>query len=422
MLQAARTNLITPEPSEDLINNEPWSIEFYADGLMDEIFADVDEILDGNGNVSGDTFQDESRKPRSIEQTSSGDWFQDRNESTPPVGSQYAHLQTINVPPIALTNNFNTTPETIPPVERVGTVVIRQQGAIIKRRNNRLNLTKLLITGTTIGVAIAGTLYILQSGLGSRLTAPLTEPDIYLAQREAQLSPQAELIEYMRGALTILEQQSKTNNPTSANSPVANQGVSRSSSVVVGNNQSIGDLPPPVAANNTQPIPSSSTNVVERIYIPVYQAPSPMRYAPPPQIATNRQTSPLNTSNNNLNATQPANGNQVSAVPSAPMTVPPPPLPVPAVIAPTRPATPSPDSQQQASLPVPVTSPTHTLAGLLELGDKSAALFENEGVTRRVHIGESVGATGWTLVDIANGEAIVRRNGEVRSIFAGQKL
>jgi hypothetical protein len=74
-------------------------------------------------------------------------------------------------------------------------------------------------------------------------------------------------------------------------------------------------------------------------------------------------------------------------------------------------------------LPSPVpNTPSYTLEGLLELGEKSAALFEFEGVTRRIHMGESIGNTGWILVDVANGEAIIRRNGEVRSIFAGQKL
>lgn len=41
-------------------------------------------------------------------------------------------------------------------------------------------------------------------------------------------------------------------------------------------------LPPVLTANNTSPAPTStSTNVVERIYIPVYKAPLPMRYVPP---------------------------------------------------------------------------------------------------------------------------------------------
>ncbi len=65
---------------------------------------------------------------------------------------------------------------------------------------------------------------------------------------------------------------------------------------------------------------------------------------------------------------------------------------------------------------------THTLVGVLELGDRSAALFEINGVARRVYVGESVGASGWMLVEIAEGEATMRRNGEIRSVFVGEQF
>ncbi|AHJ29127.1 hypothetical protein PN465_08645 [Nodularia spumigena CS-584] len=417
MLQAARTHLIIPELSEDLITNEPWSIDFYADGLMDELFADIDEILNVSENLPDHTLKYGSRTPRSIEQTAARDWFDNSGEATTPVGSEYDHLQTINVPQVVLGNSLTRTGKTISisKNEQVGTVVVNKSGAITKHQKTRLNLRKLLIAGA----AIAGTIYIVQSGLLTLLTSRLTEPDIYLPQTQTQLSPpvdaQADLVNYMLGALAMIEKQEKTSNGKSADSKLANGGVSNSSPVA-------GDLTAPLAANNTQPIPSRSTNVVERIYIPVYQAPSPMRYAPPPtpvatatqpQVATNSPTSQPESVQTPAKPVRPEI--KPVTVQSAPITVKPPSVPV-------RPPSPPTDTPQQAYLQTPATSATHTLAGLMELGDKSAALFEFEGVTRRVHMGESIGATGWTLVDVANGEAIVRRNGEVRSIFAGQKL
>jgi Tfp pilus assembly protein PilP len=60
--------------------------------------------------------------------------------------------------------------------------------------------------------------------------------------------------------------------------------------------------------------------------------------------------------------------------------------------------------------------------GLLELGNRSAALFEINGITQRINIGETIGTSGWTLVSVANQEAVVRRNGEVRSVYVGQKF
>ncbi|MDB9339269.1 MULTISPECIES: hypothetical protein [Cyanophyceae] len=418
MLQAARTHLIIPELSEDLITNEPWSIDFYADGLMDELFADIDEILNVSENLPDHTLKYGSRTPRSIEQTAARDWFDNSGEATTPVGSEYDHLQTINVPQVVLGNSLTRTGKTvsISKNEQVGTVVVNKSGAITKHQKTRLNLRKLLIAGA----AIAGTIYIVQSGLLTLLTSRLTEPDIYLPQTQTQLSPpvdaQADLVNYMLGALAMIEKQEKTSNGKSADSKLANGGVSNASPVA-------GDLTAPLAANNTQPIASRSTNVVERIYIPVYQAPSPMRYAPPPtpaatatqpQVATNSQTSQPESVKTPAKPVRPEI--KPVTVQSAPITVKQPSVPV-------RPAAPPTDTPQQAYLQTPpATTATHTLAGLMELGDKSAALFEFEGVTRRVHMGESIGATGWTLVDVANGEAIVRRNGEVRSIFAGQKL
>jgi Tfp pilus assembly protein PilP len=65
---------------------------------------------------------------------------------------------------------------------------------------------------------------------------------------------------------------------------------------------------------------------------------------------------------------------------------------------------------------------THTLLGVLELGERSAALFEIQGVPQRVYIGERIGDSGWSLVSVANEEAVVRRNGEVRTLYIGQNF
>jgi Tfp pilus assembly protein PilP len=96
----------------------------------------------------------------------------------------------------------------------------------------------------------------------------------------------------------------------------------------------------------------------------------------------------------------------------------------------TEPA-PAPSAQQSAPAPAPEQSapavssaPTsaHTLVGILELGDRSAALFEVDGVARRIYVGESIGASGWTLAEIKNQEAVIRKGGDVRSVFVGQKF
>jgi hypothetical protein len=437
MLQAARTQLITPEPSEDLLTNEPWSIEFYADGLMDELFADIDEILDVSGNLPSQTLRHGSRTPRIIEATS-GDWFSSSSQSATAVASDYEHLRTINIPQIVLPNSLTRTGKTIPQVRKkqVGKVVVDKPGVISRHLKNRQSFQKLLMTGTAIGVAIAGTIYLIHSGLLILFTSRITAPELYLPQTQPQVSTkvdvQAELVNYMLGALAIIEKQQEASNRPVNYARFNNRGIPNYPASTVASSQTIGDLAQPLAANNTPPANRSS--VVERIYIPVYQAPSPMRYAPPatPQVANQPEAvkTALNTA---PAASKPADVNMVNSavrpemkpvtVQSAPVTVQQQPASLPGLpVAPLRPAAPTATQQPAYLATANTTVANHTLEGLMELGEKSVALFQIEGVTRRVNMGESIGASGWTLVDVSNGEAIVRRNGEVRSIFAGQRL
>ncbi|MGF1538129.1 MAG: hypothetical protein ACFB4J_16825 [Elainellaceae cyanobacterium] len=105
----------------------------------------------------------------------------------------------------------------------------------------------------------------------------------------------------------------------------------------------------------------------------------------------------------------------------------------PAAPAPPAPA-PQPQPEPPASPPEPVAaapepevipnvSPSpHVLVGLLQLGDRSAAIFEFDDGARRVRVGEAIGGSGWSLVSVSQDEAVIRRNGEVRSIYIGQSI
>jgi hypothetical protein len=100
-----------------------------------------------------------------------------------------------------------------------------------------------------------------------------------------------------------------------------------------------------------------------------------------------------------------------------------------AAVTPVRPAPKPSAAQVPKSTDVPIPSPIaaatiygHTLVGVLELGNLSAALFEINGLTQKIALGQTIGSSGWTLVSITNQEAVVRRNGEVRSIYVGQKF
>ncbi|MFH7241516.1 MAG: hypothetical protein ACHWZW_01580 [Spirulina sp.] len=121
-------------------------------------------------------------------------------------------------------------------------------------------------------------------------------------------------------------------------------------------------------------------NVIERVYIP-YQATPPALPTAPPSLGS------------------PSMAGSLPATPIVP--------------APGSAATPS-----QPAAPVV----NHVLVGVLELGDRSAALFEINGVSQRVYMGERIGNAGWSLVSVSNQEAVIRRNGEVRSIYIGQQF
>ncbi|MEN9870331.1 MAG: hypothetical protein RLZZ171_1319, partial [Cyanobacteriota bacterium] len=101
-----------------------------------------------------------------------------------------------------------------------------------------------------------------------------------------------------------------------------------------------------------------------------------------------------------------------------PLAIPaPPPLPAPTPI--TDHADNSAPSNQVAIAPKP--NINHTLMGVLELGgDRSAALVKVQGQTRRVWLGEEINNDGWILESIANQQANISYQGEVRSISVGE--
>lgn len=76
----------------------------------------------------------------------------------------------------------------------------------------------------------------------------------------------------------------------------------------------------------------------------------------------------------------------------------------------------------KAPLPLQVPGVARTLVGVVEMGDQSAILVEVNGVAQRFRLGESIGSSGWALVEVSKNQAIVRRNGEVRSVFIGQNF
>jgi hypothetical protein len=187
-----------------------------------------------------------------------------------------------------------------------------------------------------------------------------------ISQKNAAVAPKSaispedrQFIAYLQSSLQVLDRQSKT---VTANKATP---VSPSPSAAV---------PPPPPTN----LPANSPRVIERIYVPVYPQtpPTPAQQTPatPPKIA-------------------------VAPPPQNPPVVNPP----------------------QVALVIPTNDKIkNTLVGVMELGDRSAALFDNQGITTRISTGEFI--NGWTLIGVQNQQVILSRNGKTKVVEVGQSF
>ncbi len=445
MSTKASTYTLLSEPSEELIVSEPWSIDTYADGLMDELFADIDHILDGRGGLP-----------------------------IPTIEPEFVRLQSVQMQPMPTTPGKPNTATSEAKNQQLSRVAKPNSTApkTVKVNKKSKWLGKLLGWSAATAGLVASVVFVQSSGLLNRLVSSSFQQSLLPSRPQvqpelaAQTDVQADLVKYMLGALSVIDRETVKSNHQSARTGYTaaltpNQSANQKSSLMA-SNQGFGQLPPPMAANNMQPTTSRAATVVERIYIPVYQAPLPMRYAPPavpgirglPQVPSQMRVASLpkppsvktalnNVSKNVDKVTRPLNvfaavrpALKPLVIQSQPITLSQPKPPT-IRVATFRAAPPKlPTATAPEPKPAAATAPTpdvkvavaptnpisHTLEGLLELGDKSAALFKINGVTRRIEIGEGVGTSGWMLVEVANGEAVIRRNGEVRSIYAGQNF
>jgi len=422
MLPKSSTDLLISEASDsasmslgiDFVNNEPWTIESYAESLMDELFHDIDNILDGR---------------------SKRNHHRERTESVP------VQTMTFQMPDVVLPSKLNRPLQSTAPIKNVQTTTLVVNHPSIRAitttgQQQTSDLGKLIFMGLSLTVGTLGMVYLTESGLLNRINSQLTSQSLPNHQTPLPVSviidPQLDLVNYMLEALTVIEQQGTTNDKTTAKPGFPTVNLNQTTAIPLPNTQPTETLPLPVAANNMLPANNRliPPNVVERIYIPVYQSPAPKYQIPTVPTIPVPPTSPASLAVNNpptINTVQPiqpavkpvAKAPQVNLKPAAvnpqPLRVAPPQLPTVVSSAPVKEIK---DVPQQVSAP----SYSAQLEGLLELGNKSVALFKVDGISRRINLGENIGATGWTLVEVSNGEAIVRRNGEVRSIYTGQKL
>ncbi|MDJ1176375.1 hypothetical protein [Roseofilum capinflatum] len=352
-----------------------WSMEQEVNGLMDDLFEDIDRVLDRGGALPKEPVQPESVSLEPLDipsmklpQAIAENLAQISPELAsltrmPPTENQMNTLTTVEENPISPPAEETSEIEWADLPEHSDPTVFEQEEVLptpaaaptVQPWWDRLLLVGL---GAAIALPLGWWISSSQTGQGLRQQwaqllpsgQPTPEPMVPVDVPSTALADE-EFANYMQRSLKLKDQlsQNQEAEPESASEP---------------------QLP--------ESIPSPPTQVLERVYIPVYQpTPAPV---PSPEVAA---PSPSPTDDG------------VSPSPS--------PSPVP----------PNVTNNPEGNL---------MLTGILELGDRSAALFEIDGMSRRFQVGEMIGSSGWMLVDIVNQEAIVRRNGEVRSVFVGQKF
>ncbi|MEP6518576.1 hypothetical protein [Microcoleus vaginatus] len=378
---------------------EAVAVESYADRLMDELFEGVDRAFDGSGGLPSE-----------------------------PVQPEFVALKSISVPQIVLS-------QLAPPQPQGGekdVEAIARQVALetAKKQQSKQSFDRILL-GAACGslLLVMGLWLASRSGLVRLPAAPAPETPA----ASGKTAPDTQFVEYVQRSLEAIEQKKAPQaNPQLAGVPAA---------------PTAGTLPS-IPISGAPPATAGLSSAVNRIADALEQAgaqpgaPAPQIVViPPPAQVTVAPPAPVaaapaapQTSAVSPSPAAPASGRAIAAAgdrDTLAASPSPSESPQPKILARETEPAPAPSAAAQQSAPAPEQSapavssaPTsaHTLVGILELGDRSAALFEVDGVARRIYVGESIGASGWTLAEIKNQEAVIRKGGDVRSVFVGQKF
>ncbi|MGB3401538.1 MAG: hypothetical protein WBA77_02485 [Microcoleaceae cyanobacterium] len=418
------TNPPTPAQSESQNPNQPIVVEDYADRLIEDLFTDVERVLDGGAKLPSKAVQPE-----------------------------FVSLKSIQVPTIVLPE---TETSAINPSDRaIDPEVVRVESA--DTANSSLDRWLLGAAFTSLVITLG--LWVATRGGFSRLFAPAP----VAVSPETTVKPinpaDAEFAGYVGRSLNAIQKRAvavptlplvpplPAPNATLPALPVPGTPTSSPTTATDTNSliQSINRVANTVESASRE-MASLSNRVMNALNTQLQQSPQAQVQTPTPGGQTSGssstvanapateqnvaeatpETTPETTESPQEESTTVSATPQTTEAETAPVAAAPIPqaLPapesIPAVSIP--PSTPAPQTQASAISANPEPAIIHTLVGILELGERSAALFEVDGVPRRIYIGENIAGSGWTLVEVANQEAVMRRNGEVRTIFVGQQF
>jgi hypothetical protein len=329
-------------------------VESYAENLIDELFEDVNRMLDYGATVP-----------------------QTANSYASSVTSLALSVPDANAPGESSDESSNAPSADSGNDSSRAASSIEADNKEHRRFTSPMGLTVdrvlLLAACASLGITIA--LWAVLHGRQSMVAdAPQSNRGEVLSQADR------EFLDYMDRSLETIDRKAELEKRTAA---LANPSDS-------GSNIDLDSL------TSLSQVSSTLPNSPERVYVPVQPTPEP--FAPSP--VSPQPTAPA----------QPPPQQQASAPTPAPAPTPPPA------------AESAPEESTSASAPNIAPSASHALVALLQMGDRSAAIFEFNNTARRVDVGGQIGTSGWTLVSVSDQEAVIRRNGDVRSIYIGQSF
>ena len=173
---------------------------------------------------------------------------------------------------------------------------------------------------------------------------------------------------------------------------------------------------PPLGALPNLPGITPTPSVIERVFVPVYENKAEAKVAakPLPNV-----TLPARSARPNVPVPAPVAA--AAAIPPGAPAAATPSVPIVQSNSASRSVAAAPTNAAAAITDVTPTS-EHVLVGVLNLGSRSAALFDIEGSSQRAYVGDRIGLSSWNLVSINGQDVVIRRDGEVRSVYIGQKF
>jgi hypothetical protein len=384
-------------PDENLFDSKPVRREAappdrFATQLMDEIFGDVEDVLDG-GFVP-------PQEPVKVE------------VPAPEIKFDVAAALAERYPQLA---KHLEEGEALPDLPGPTTALSTPQEKAGKKKKekdpNGLSLVErfMILTGCTSAVAALG-IWMTSQGLLGRFGTVLSQQAAPTAPAPVLDAAQTKFADYMARSLSAID---RTAGVTPAASTSALPAVPVAGVPGTGDkksdNTSVGVILPKPGMATT-----ASTNLIpNRSITPISIQPQPLATNPDTVSRTefNRVNQMLQKISGMLERIAPGSSSRIPGLgnrSAAPKAV--------AAAAPVaaRPAVAAP----AANLP----QRTLTSYGVVP-NNNSFVMFETNGVTQRVTLGENVGSTGWTLIEVTqSGVATFRRNGEIRNVAQGEKI